>query len=45
MTRSSSRQKQIMVPDMVTGFMKLNGTTVGAVANRTAVFGDDGEIS
>ena len=30
---------------MVTGFMKLNGTTVGAVANRTAVFGDDGEIA
>ena len=31
--------------NMVTGFMKLNGTTVGAVANRTAVFGDDGEIA
>ena len=30
---------------MVTGFMKLNGATVGAVANRTAVFGDDGEIA
>ena len=31
--------------NMVTGFMKLNGATVGAVANRTAVFGDDGEIA
>ena len=28
---------------MVTGFLKLNGTTVGAVANRTEVYGADGE--
>ena len=28
---------------MVTGFIKLNGMTVGAVANRTEVYGDDGE--
>ncbi len=31
--------------NMVTGFLKLNGVTVGAVANRTAVFGDDGEVA
>ena len=29
--------------EMVTGFLKLNGTTVGAVANRTEVYGEDGE--
>lgn len=29
--------------EMVTGFLKLNGTTVGAVANRTEVYGADGE--
>ena len=29
--------------EMVTGFIKLNGTTVGAVANRTEVYGEDGE--
>ena len=28
---------------MVTGFIKLNGATVGAVANTTAVFGEGGE--
>jgi len=28
--------------EMVTGFIKLNGTTVGAVANRTAIYGEDG---
>lgn len=31
--------------DMVTGFMKLNGVTVGAVANRTEVYGEDGKVS
>jgi acetyl-CoA carboxylase carboxyltransferase component len=31
--------------EMVTGFIKLNGTTVGCVANRTEVYGDDGEVS
>ena len=30
-------------PDMVTGFLRLNGQTVGAVANRSEVYGDDGE--
>lgn len=29
--------------DMVVGFMRLNGNTVGAVANRTVLFGEDGE--
>ncbi len=28
---------------MVTGFIRLNGTTVGCVANRTEVYGEDGE--
>ena len=28
---------------MVTGFMKLNGITVGAVANRCEVYNDEGE--
>lgn len=29
--------------NMVTGFLKINGTTIGAVANRTVVFDDNGE--
>lgn len=28
--------------DMVTGFIKLNGTTVGAVANRSTLYDEDG---
>ena len=28
---------------MVTGFIRLNGTTVGCVANRTELYGEDGE--
>lgn len=35
--------KAAYAKDMVTGFIKLNGTTVGAVANRTEVYGEDGE--
>ena len=31
--------------EMVTGFLRLNGQTVGAVANRTEVYGEDGEKS
>ncbi len=31
--------------EMVTGFMKLNGVTVGAVANRSEVIGENGEIT
>ncbi len=30
--------------DTVTGFIKLNGLTVGAVANRSAVYGEDGSV-
>lgn len=30
--------------DMVTGFIKLNGLTVGAVANRTELFDDDAKV-
>ena len=29
--------------DMVAGFIKLNGTTVGAVANRTEIYDENGE--
>lgn len=31
--------------DMVTGFIKLNGVTVGAVANRTEVYNEAGEVT
>ncbi|MCR5743528.1 MAG: carboxyl transferase [Lachnospiraceae bacterium] len=31
--------------EMVTGFMRLNGLTIGAVANRSAVFDENGEVS
>ena len=31
--------------DMVTGFIRLNGSTVGVVANRCEVTGEDGEVS
>ncbi len=31
--------------DMVTGFIKLNGMTIGAVANRTEVLGEDGKAA
>ena len=35
--------KEHFEPGMVTGFIRLNGTTVGCVANRTEVYGEDGE--
>lgn len=35
--------KKAYDPSMVTGFIRLNGTTVGCVANRTVVYGEDGE--
>lgn len=35
--------KRSFAKDMVTGFIKLNGATVGAVANRTAVYDEDGK--
>ena len=36
--------KAAFAPDMVTGFIRLNGTTVGCVANRTEVYGEDGTV-
>lgn len=35
--------KAAWAKDMVTGFLKLNGVTVGAVANRSEVYNDEGE--
>ena len=35
--------KAAYAKDMVTGFVRLNGTTVGVVANRSEVYGEDGE--
>lgn len=37
--------KAAYAKDMVTGFLKLDGITVGAVANRTEVYGEDGKVS
>lgn len=37
--------KSAYAKDMVTGFIRLNGNTVGAVANRSAVFDENGEVS
>ena len=31
--------------NMVTGFIKLNGVTVGAVANRAEILGEDGKVA
>ena len=31
--------------DMVTGFVKLNGITVGCVANRTEIFDENGKVA
>ncbi|RKJ50488.1 carboxyl transferase [bacterium 1XD42-54] len=36
--------KSAYAQDMVTGFLRLNGTTVGVVANRTEVYGEDGTL-
>ncbi|MCH5250728.1 MAG: carboxyl transferase [Lachnospiraceae bacterium] len=36
--------KQNFAKDMVTGFIKLNGATIGAVANRTEVYNDEGKV-
>ncbi len=35
--------KKAYDPSMVTGFIRLNGTTVGCVANRTAEYDENGE--
>ncbi len=37
--------KQNYAKDMVAGFIKLNGATVGAVANRTEVYNEEGEVT
>ena len=37
--------KRDYAKDMVTGFMKLNGVTVGAVANRTEVYDEEGKVA
>ncbi len=37
--------KQNYAKSMVVGFLKLNGATVGAVANRTEVYNEDGEVA
>ena len=37
--------KENYAKEMVTGFIRLNGNTVGCVANRTEVYGDDGQVS
>ncbi len=36
--------KENYAKDMVTGFIKLNGITVGCVANRTEVYNTEGEV-
>ena len=37
--------KQNYAKDMVAGFLRLNGATVGAVANRTEVYNEKGEVT
>ena len=37
--------KENYAKDMVTGFIKLNGMTVGCVANRTEVYDENGEVA
>ena len=37
--------KAAYAKDMVTGFIRLNGTTVGVVANRTEVYSEEGEVA
>ncbi|MDE6956525.1 MAG: carboxyl transferase [Lachnospiraceae bacterium] len=37
--------KRNYAKDMVTGFIRLNGMTVGAVANRTKVFDEEGNVA
>ena len=37
--------KQNYAKDMVAGFIRLNGATIGAVANRTEVYNNDGEVT
>ena len=37
--------KRDYAKEMVTGFIRLNGATVGVVANRSEIYGEDGEVS
>lgn len=37
--------KEAYAKNMVTGFLKIDGVTIGAVANRTAIFDDNGEMA
>ena len=37
--------KSAYAKDMVTGFLRLNGDTVGAVANRSEVYDEEGKVS
>lgn len=37
--------KKEYAQDMVTGFLRLNGMTVGAVANRSKVYDEEGKVS
>ena len=37
--------KRHYAKEMVTGFIKLNGVTVGVVANRTEVYNEEGEVA
>lgn len=37
--------KKAYAKDMVVGFLKLNGMTVGTVANRSEVYGEDGKVA
>jgi len=37
--------KRHYAKEMVTGFVKLNGVTVGCVANRTEVYNEEGEVT
>ena len=37
--------KRHYAKEMVTGFIKLNGVTVGCVANRTEVYNEEGEVA
>ena len=37
--------KKAYAKDMVVGFLKLNGMTIGAVANRSEVYGEDGKVA
>lgn len=37
--------KREYAKEMVTAFIRLNGTTIGVVANRSVLYGDDGEAA